>query len=559
MATISIDDELIALLKQEFTSEEQQKFLENFQQYLCYNQSNDHVIDLDDVYEWIGFVKKQTGKIFLLKHCILDTDYSVTNSLTASGKRVYGGQNKEKIMMSISTFKSMCIMANTERGKSTRAYYIKMEEILFKYMANKQQELLRHLDSAKYNEERLKHNTFLATLDKKRIIYLTRVKRMDDGKFIVKLGWSNGLADRNRSHALHFGESMLLDVFECNQNSELELFLKRHTSVAKYAYTDVIVNDIRSSETYLVSQDEYQKIIDVIKKNIKYYQGFSEECRLEMERINLSNRTLDMHARVLDMLERGIITNETATLMLKGGNVSNNVQDQETTSHIENDTEPPSLLGRTGTGRKFQQYDENLKLVETFTTIMEIIRKYPNMSKFGIKHAVSTNTLYHGYRWYAIGHKDEVKEYQIPATVEKQSSLARLVAMLNKDKTKIEKVFSNQQEAMLGINIKRKQTINNLIKTGRLYKNTLYFAFYDDCSEELKAEFTSRETLPNARVSRGTQIQQLDANTKCIVHTFTSMMEAMKHACISRASLKGACDNNEVHGGYLWRYVTNDA
>jgi phage anti-repressor protein len=49
-------------------------------------------------------------------------------------EQVHGGHNKEKIMMNVDTFKALCMMPNTQKGKQTRRYYSKMESIFFKYI-----------------------------------------------------------------------------------------------------------------------------------------------------------------------------------------------------------------------------------------------------------------------------------------------------------------------------------------------------------------------------------------------------------------------------------------
>lgn len=503
MASIFIDEKLIELLKTEFTNDEQQKFLEHFQLYLQYGTySLQHVIDFDNVHEWLGFRQKCHAKRLLIKHFIQDVDY-IVNLLSPEEKQVHGGHNKETILLNIPTFKGICMIANTEKGRQTRMYYSKMETIFFKYMDDKHNQLIKSLElGAKQREETLKHNTLLETLNNKRTIYLTRVKTCEDGKFVFKLEWSDGLADRNRSHSTHFGTSLLLDVFECNQNREFELFLKRHPQIARYAYTEPIINNVCSSETYLVLPFEYECILKIIKKNITYYQGYDPKTLVELERLKIIS-DLTILAKDKKVSESNIVA------LLQAINVptlSQIEQENESESESEHDNDTKvnlQAVGRTTVGRKIQKYDpDTLKLIETYQGIMDVLRKHPHMSKFGIKHAACHNTVYNNFRWYILEKSMEVKEYSIPKTVEIQSSIPRLVAMLNKDKTRIENVYASQQEAMEGIGIKRKQTINDAIKKDRIFKNTHYFTFFDNCSDELKNEYMSRASLPSVKVSK---------------------------------------------------------
>jgi hypothetical protein len=55
-------------------SEEQKMFVQNLYLYLIFDQENDYIIDLDNVYVWIGFSVKSKAKSLLKKHFTLDID-----------------------------------------------------------------------------------------------------------------------------------------------------------------------------------------------------------------------------------------------------------------------------------------------------------------------------------------------------------------------------------------------------------------------------------------------------------------------------------------------------
>ena len=42
--------------------------------------------------------------------------------------------------MTPNTFKQLCVLANTEKGKQVRLYYIKMESVMMKYLKEKRQQ-----------------------------------------------------------------------------------------------------------------------------------------------------------------------------------------------------------------------------------------------------------------------------------------------------------------------------------------------------------------------------------------------------------------------------------
>jgi len=55
-------NKLLTKIKDNFTDTEQQLFVASFYCFLNYTQRNDFVIDLDNVWKWIGFSTKQKAK-----------------------------------------------------------------------------------------------------------------------------------------------------------------------------------------------------------------------------------------------------------------------------------------------------------------------------------------------------------------------------------------------------------------------------------------------------------------------------------------------------------------
>jgi len=208
--------------------------------------------------------------------------------------------------------------------------------------------------------------------------------------------------------------------------------------------------------------------------------------------------------------------------------------------------------------RKVQQYDPiSFELIKTFDGLMDVIRNMHNMNMTvsGIKNVYIKNTIYNGYRWLLIDRNDEGIKYELPPTVEIISSIPYLIAMFTKDKTRIENVFASHGEAAEGINITRKQTINDAIKKNSLVRNKYYFKNFYECSDEIKNEYLSRSKLPNQILRKGLKITQIDIKTLNIIATFNSINDVLKKFCISRASLKRACTNQEAHKGFLWKFV----
>ena len=68
-------NKLLAVIKEEFTEYEQQMFVASFYGFLKYDSQNDFVVDLDNVWKWLGFGQKVNAKRVLEKNFTLGIDY----------------------------------------------------------------------------------------------------------------------------------------------------------------------------------------------------------------------------------------------------------------------------------------------------------------------------------------------------------------------------------------------------------------------------------------------------------------------------------------------------
>ena len=144
----SYEGKLINKLKDNFSTTEQQLFISSFYCYLNY-KSNDFVIDLDDIWRWLGYTKKDKGKDLLEKYFKVEQDFKRIFPDTREYSQA--GRPKEKIMLNIKTFKKMCLKANTSKANEIHEYYIKLEETLHEIIDEESNEL--RLQLVKKDEE----------------------------------------------------------------------------------------------------------------------------------------------------------------------------------------------------------------------------------------------------------------------------------------------------------------------------------------------------------------------------------------------------------------------
>jgi len=84
--------------------------------------SEEFPIDLDDVYPWVGWAKKQDAKDVLTNNFIEGQDF-----LRKGVKSPSVGRPSEWIVLTVDCFKSLAMMAGTPKGREVRQYFIDCE------------------------------------------------------------------------------------------------------------------------------------------------------------------------------------------------------------------------------------------------------------------------------------------------------------------------------------------------------------------------------------------------------------------------------------------------
>jgi phage anti-repressor protein len=141
---------LVEKVQKTFNNYEQQMFLASFYCYLNHDNQNDFVIDLDNVWEWLGFSQKIKAKQMLEKNFTINKDYKLL--LCQQVKQpttTKGGHNKETFMLNIETFKKYCLKAGTKKADEIHDYYIKLENVLQEFLVEESNELKLQLENAK--------------------------------------------------------------------------------------------------------------------------------------------------------------------------------------------------------------------------------------------------------------------------------------------------------------------------------------------------------------------------------------------------------------------------
>jgi len=229
---------LLTKIKAKFTDTEQQLFVASFYGFLKYDSNTDFVIDLDDVWKWVGFSNKAHSKHLLEKQFVIDKDYKLL--LTKPGNQsehIRGGHNKEIFMLNVSTFKRFCLKAGTKKADAIHDYYIKLEELLHEVVQEESTELKTQLEQnqiqlekSEKTAEKIREKTLLEQFGRNtQCVYYGSIDNLSDtNEKLLKFGNSNNLAGRVAQHKETYTNFRLLNAFKVDNKLQVENEMKDH-------------------------------------------------------------------------------------------------------------------------------------------------------------------------------------------------------------------------------------------------------------------------------------------------------------------------------------------
>ena len=123
--SLKYESDLMNEIEKYFTTEEQKWYLSNLFMYINYHPTNEYPINLENVFKMIGFANKGNAMKTIKTNFTLDEDYKILLFPTEKQVKINGGAglNKEDVMLNIDTFKNLCMLAKTPKGKEIRKYH----------------------------------------------------------------------------------------------------------------------------------------------------------------------------------------------------------------------------------------------------------------------------------------------------------------------------------------------------------------------------------------------------------------------------------------------------
>ena len=279
------NNKLLNKIKDNFTGFEQQLFVSNFYCYLNYDKNSDFVVDLDDVWKWLGFTQKVSIIRVLEKNFKLDLDYK--NLALQFGKASchndnWGGNNKQTIMLTIKCFKSLCLKAQTKKASEIHEYYMKMEDVLHQIVEEETDELRLQLEQ-KDNVILQKENLLQSSKKEKQkaveqaiivqfplnteCIYFGTIDNTNEAnEKLIKFGHTNDLATRILDHRKKYDNFILVEAFRVQNKVEIENLIKTYPKI-KRQIRNLEING--KNKTEIIAYEPTNFTIDKLSKHIK--------------------------------------------------------------------------------------------------------------------------------------------------------------------------------------------------------------------------------------------------------------------------------------------------
>lgn len=581
--TADYQSKLIEAVKKRFSSYEQQMFVASFYCYL--NCQDNYVIDLDNIWRWLGFSTKQKAKDLLERQFTVDTDYllMVSHKQTAA---VQGGHNKETFMLNVNTFKKFCLKAGTKKADEIHDYYINLEKVLQEIILEESNELKHQLEQAKeeiqqsdtkLKRQKVEHAQELViqkVLERESIllkefaaigsiIYVIRVKTLENGQYVIKIGESRkGIAARYAEHKANYDECLLLDCFLVQRSKDFESFIQHHDEIRLNRVSNLPGHEAEL-ELFLIGRNlSYQALLKLINHNLPYFNNRdTRQLELEVEKLKLLLENKESN-NVNPLLEELIKSNQLMTTKMElvvtrldkldGGHKQmceklNSSQTKVTTGF----NMPLVTLGP----RLQKIHPETLQLLKVYESVNELMKENSEIKRPSINKAVQENTIYNGFRWLLVDRElDPTVIHQIHPTKVVRAQNLGYIAKLNSTKTEILNVYLDRKTAAVENNFQSSASLDPPVKNKTIANGHFYF-LYEDCEEDLRAAFVAKNNQSEPLLYKN-GVGQFDSENK-MTREFACKYDCIRGMPMSDKTLEKALTTAAPYNGYVYKYLNS--
>ena len=324
---------LLEKIQENFSTFEQQLFVSSFYCYLNYDKNTDFVVDLDDVWKWLGFTQKVAARLLIESNFKLNVDYTVSipefkkseqkdqpsggsdeeqpSESTVPSKPKNGGQNKQTIKLTVRCFKLLCLKAQTKKAGEIHDYYLRLEEIILMTVDEQTNQLRAQLEQTNVQLEQtnaqLNQATITLTQEKKRAVEKTLITQFPvnteciyfgtidntnaENEKLIKFGHTNNLATRVADHHKKYTNFILAAAFKVHNKVEIENHIKDHPKIKRQIRTIEVAG---KNKTEIIAYDNSNFTIERLTKHI---DGIIQSRMYNVENFNrLLDRNRELEA-----------------------------------------------------------------------------------------------------------------------------------------------------------------------------------------------------------------------------------------------------------------------
>ena len=558
---------LIEKVKNRFTEYEQQMFIASFYCYLKYDYKNDFVIDMDNIWQWLGFSQKDASKRVLEKNFLINKDYKIFAPQVGGAKKdTRGGHNKEIIMLNIDTFKKFCLKAGTKKADEIHDYFIKLENVLQEILFEESEELkqqLLHVEDQKAKEYETK-------LEKQKVIerekillkeygtigsvfYVIKVKTYENKQYVIKVGESRrGITDRYKEHKSKYEECLLLDCFTVNKSKDFETFIKEHDLIRPNK-----VKTLQGHETelelFLIGKNlSYQTLINIVTNNIKYFNN-NDNSKLELEneqlKLMLEMKTTNNDNVLIQELIKTIkdLSHKVDVIEKSNKEILNKLNSHEP-KLVTGFSEPLLTVGP-----RLQKINpETMMLIKVYESVSEVMKEDSNIKRPSVNKAIVENTIYCGYRWLLVDRElDPNIIHNITPTKQTKAQNLGYIAQINKEQTKIINVFLDRKTAAHFNGYESISALDIPVKKFTLSQG-YYYKIYTDCDLMFREEF--EEKINGLPLLYKNGVGQYDLQNN-LIREFACKYDCIKTLLMSDKTLSKALTKNVPYNGHYFKEI----
>ena len=464
-------------------------------------------------------------------------------------------------MLNINTFKKLCLKANTENADKIHDYYIKLEMVYNELMKEeieeqkliqeqtKKQLIEKDKEIKKTKEDSLmhRHNVILKeySVTNTGIVYIIKVKTLDQNKYIIKIGESRiGLLSRYKEHKSKYPECIILECFNVKNSKSFEKFL--HNKLWNWKYNELAEHE-NENELFLIGQElTYNYVERLINDNIQKFNDDAyeiEKLKLEIEKLKLENENLkkDSNFKTVDVIRE--ITD-----------LKELMKNEFEKIHIIKNTKTTNNFNETyhAIGKKVQQINpENFSLIKVYNCAAEVCKIF-RCPRSSLVKAINCNMIYKNFRWCFVEENADENVVNIEPTLELKKVLNNgYIAKLNKEKNEILNLYLDRRTASILNNYDSISYLDNYVKSGKPV-GEYYYVLYENCNEELKNKFV--EKIKKEPVLYKNGIGKFDKDNN-LIKEYKSKNDCQNLCDIGNKSLSKALSTNKLYNGYYYKYL----